>query len=370
MDRDCGETRRAEVFVATLGDSNLTYLEATGSQNLEDWLGAHCRMFEYFGGVPEILVPDNLRAAVKPSHLYDPEINPSCQELANHYGVAVVPARVRRPQDKSKVEVGVQGIEHWVLAPLRHRQFFSLSELNLALAEKLERYSERPFQEFPGCRRSLFEELERPALKPLPETRYELAQWKKARVHLDAHVLVEKHHYSVPHALLREEIDVRLTARVVEFFHQGQRVANYVRSFQPGRFTTVRAHLPEVHRQNGEWSPARLIRWAATFGSHTKGFIISVLESRSHPHQALRTCLGMLRLGKTYGPSRMEAARARAQTIGGFRYQSLHSILKNGLTNSRCRNRPSCVCRTTIPIFAARTITNNLFGLNWRCSLC
>lgn len=331
IDRRTGELQEAQVFVATLGASNLTYVEATWTQTLADWLDAHRRMFEFFGGVPELLVPDNLRSAVNLAHRYDPEINPSYQELACHYGVAVVPARVRRPRDKSKVETGVLGIERWVLAPLRHCQFFSLAELNAALAEKLERYNERPFQELPGCRRSRFEELERSALKPLPELPYELAKWKKARVHLDSHVSVEKHHYSVPHALLRKEVDVRLTARGVELFHRGQRVASHVRSFQPGRFTTVRAHLPEAHRRMGEWSPERLRRWAATFGPHTETFIASVIASRPHPAQALRACIGMLRLGETYDASRMEAACARAQKIGGFNYCSLQSILKNGL---------------------------------------
>ena len=340
IDPGSGEIREVEVFVGTLGASNLTYAEATGTQGLEDWLGSHQRMFEYFGGVPEVLVPDNLRAGVTRAHRYDPEINPSYQELARHYGVAVVPARVRRPRDKSKVEVGVQGVERWVLAPLRHRQFFSLGELNTALAEQLERYNARPFQQLPGCRRSRFEQLERAALRPLPETPYELAQWKKARVHLDAHVAVEKHHYSVPHALLREEVDVRLTARVVEVFHQGRRVASHPRAYRPGGFTTLQAHLPEAHRQMAEWSVERLCRWGARFGPATERYIAAVIASRPHPQQALRACLGMLRLGESYDAARMEAACARAQKIGAFGYQSLASILKHGLDRQSLPEQP------------------------------
>lgn len=331
IDPGSGEIREAQVFVGTLGASNLTYAEATWTQGLADWLGSHRRMFEYFDGVPEVLVPDNLRTGVNRAHRYDPEINPSYQEMANHYGIAVVPTRVRRPRDKAKVEAGVLGVERWLLAPLRHRQFFSLGELNTALAEQLERYNERPFQELPGCRRSRFEQLERAALKPLPETPYEFAQWKKARVHLDAHVAVEKHHYSVPYPLLRKEVDVRLTDRTVEFFHQGRRVASHRRNVKPGGFTTLKAHLPEAHRRMGEWSVERLVRWAARFGPATEHYITAVIASRPHPQQAFRACLGMLRLGDSYGAERMEAACARAQGIGAFRYQSLASILKHGL---------------------------------------
>ena len=331
VDRATGEVREAQVFVAVLGASNYTYAEATWSQSLPDWIGSHVRTFRFLGGVPEVVVPDNLRSGVSKAHRYEPDINPTYQDMASHYGVAVLPARVRRPRDKAKAENGVLVVERWILAALRHRQCFSLAELNAAIHELLDKLNQRPFRKLPGCRRDHFEQLDRPALQPLPDEAYVYAEWKKARVHIDYHVAIDGHYYSVPCALIKREVEVRITRNTVECFHRGNRVASHRRSEQKGRHTTVPAHMPESHRQSGEWSPERLTQWAAKTGPATEKLIRTVLASRKHPQQAYRSCLGILRLGKTYGDERLEAACRRALTLGSCRYKSLESILKHRL---------------------------------------
>ena len=275
--------------------------------------------------------PDNHRPAVSRAHRYEPDTNPTYHDLARHYGVAVLPARVRKPRDKAKVEVGVQVVQRWVLAALRHRTFFSLGELNAAIARLLERLNTRPFRKLPGSRRSLFEQLDRPALRPLPPQRYVFAEWKKARVNIDYHVEVDGHYYSVPHALIRRQLDVRLTATTVECLYRGQRVASHMRSPRKGHHTTVDAHMPEKHRRMGQWTAQRFIRWAEKIGPHTAGLITTVLDSRPHPQQAFRSCLGILRLAKSYGDERLEAAAGRALALGSNSYRSVESILKHRL---------------------------------------
>lgn len=276
-------------------------------------------------------MPDNLRSGVSKAHRYEPDINPTYQDMASHYGVAVLPARVRRPRDKAKAENGVLVVERWILAALRHRQCFSLAELNAAIRELLDKLNQRPFRKLPGCRRDHFEQLDRPALQPLPDEAYVYAEWKKARVHIDYHVAIDGHYYSVPCALIKREVEVRITRNTVECFHRGNRVASHRRSEQKGRHTTVPAHMPESHRQSGEWSPERLTQWAAKTGPATEKLIRTVLASRKHPQQAYRSCLGILRLGKAYGDERLEAACRRALTLGSCRYKSLESILKHRL---------------------------------------
>ena len=340
IDRTTGELREAQVFVAVLGASNYTYAEATWTQGLPDWIGAHVRAFEFIGGAPELVVPDNLRSGVRKAHRYKPDINPTYQEMASHYGVAVLPARVRKPRDKAKVETGVLVVERWILAALRRRKFFSLSELNGAIRTLLDQLNERPFRKLPGCRRSRYEELDRPALTPLPAQPYVYAEWKKARVHVDYHVAVDGHYYSVPHALIKKAVEVRFTRHTVECFYRGQRIASHRRSHQKGGHTTVSAHMPEAHRQAGEWSPRRLIRWAAKNGPATGQLIRAVLNSRKHPQQAYRACLGILRLGKAYGGKRLEAACQRALALGSCRYKSIESILKNRLDEQPLAEQP------------------------------
>jgi len=326
-----GEVHEVALFIAVLGASNYTYGEATWTQSLPDWIGSHVRTFAALGGVPEIVVPDNLKAAVTRAHRYEPELNRTYADLAYHYGVAVIPARAAKPRDKAKVEVGVQVVERWIVARLRHHTFFALAEVNAAIGALLPALNTRPFKKLPGSRQSLFETLDRPALKPLPVQPYEYAEWKRARVNIDYHVEVEGHYYSVPYALVKQQLEVRVSAQVVELFHKGLRVASHLRSRLKGRHSTVDAHMPTAHRHYVEWTPQRLIRWAADSGAATARVVETILASRPHPQQGFRSCLGIMRLGKSYGTERLDAACRRALTIGACSYKSIESILKNGL---------------------------------------
>ena len=335
-----GEVHEAALFIAVLGASNYTYVEATWTQSLPDWIGSHVRTFAALGGVPEIVVPDNLKAAVTRAHRYEPELNRTYADLAHHYGVAVIPARAAKPRDKAKVEVGVQVVERWIVARLRHHTFFALAEVNAAIREFLPVLNAHPFKKLPGSRQSLFATLDRPALQPLPAQPYEYAEWKRARVNIDYHVEVDGHYYSVPYALVKHPLEVRVSARVVELFHKGTRVASHLRSRLKGRHSTVAAHMPTAHRHYVEWTPQRLIRWAADSGVATAQVVETILASRPHPQQGFRSCLGIMRLGKSYGSERLEAACHRALTIGACSYKSIESILKNGLDRTPLPSRP------------------------------
>jgi transposase len=321
----------AELFVAVLGASNYMYAEAFPSQELPHWIAGHVHAFEFFAGCPQIVVCDNLRSGVTRAHRYEPELNATYQEMAAHYGVAIIPARSRKPRDKAKVEAGVLIAERWIMARLRHRSFFSLGELNVAISELLEWVNRRPFKKLPGSRQSLFEQLERPALKPLPEDRYEFGLWKQAKISIDYHVEVDRHYYSVPYQLVGQLCDVRLSAATVEIFRRGRRVASHLRSYQRGRHTTDPAHMPDSHRRHQEWSPGRILRWAEKTGPATAQLAQGILESRPHPEQGFRSCLGILRLGERFGAERVEAACQRALAVRAFSYRSVESILKSGL---------------------------------------
>jgi transposase len=331
VDPRTGEIREAELFVAVLGASSYTYCEATWTQSLPDWISSHVRTFEFMGGVAEILVPDNLKAGVTSPHLYEPDLNPTYQDLARHYGVAVIPARVGRPKDKAKVEVGVQVAERQILAWLRNRTFFSLSELNRAISELLGELNTRPFQKLLGSRRSLYEDLDRPALGPLPVDAYQFAEWLKVRVHINYHVQVDKHNYSVPHRLIKKQLEVRLGFSTVEMFLNNERVASHQRSGIKDGYTTVGEHMPESHRQYAGWTPERIIRWAAETGGATSQVAKAVMENRPHPQQGFKSCLGIMRLGKTYGKARLEAACQRSLALETTSYKSIQSILKHNL---------------------------------------
>jgi len=322
-----GEVHEALIFVGVLGASNYTYAEAHESQELPNWIGAHVRMFTFLAGVPEVVVPDNLKAGVTHPCRYEPDLNPTYQDLAQHYGTAVIPARVRKPKDKAKVEVGVQVVERWILARLRNRTFFSLAELNQAIRELLDEINTRPMQHLERSRRELFEELDGPALKPLPERPYEFATWKKARVNIDYHIEFEKHYYSVPYILIRKEVYVRATQSTIEVFHNNRRVASHRRVKFPGRHTTVSEHMPPAHQKYLEWSPERLTCWTQTIGPHTTQLVQAILDSRPHPEQAYRSCLGLLRLGSRYGQERLEAACRRALPAGIHSYKGVKNIL-------------------------------------------
>ncbi len=279
-DPSTGESYPAQIFVAVLGASNYTYAEATRSQQLPDWIGSHQRTWEFLGGVTDLVIIDNLKSGVQKPCRYEPDLNPTYQDLATHYGTAVIPARVRKPKDKAKVEVGVQVVERWILACLRHRRFFSLAELNEAIGELLERLNNRPFKKLPGTRRSQFEALDQPALKPLPTQRFEYAEWRKVRVGPDYHVEVDGHFYSVPYQLARQELEVRVMAQTIECLHRGKRVACHVRSFVKGASTTVPEHRPRAHRHYAEWTPQKLVQWARQTGPATAEVVSEILVSR------------------------------------------------------------------------------------------
>jgi len=331
VDPHSGEITEAQVFVAALGASNYTYAEATLSQDLPSWINCHVHAFEFFQGISDIVVPDNTKTGVTSPCRYEPDINPTYQDLAEHYGATIIPARTYKPRDKAVVEQAVQNVERQVLAPLRNRTFFSTTELNGAIWEKIEELNDRKFQKLDTTRRELFESLDKPALKPLPAQRYQYAQWKKARVNIDYHIEVDHHYYSVPYQLVKEQVDVRLTAATVEVFHKGRRVASHLRSYRAGKATTTHEHRPKSHQRYLEWTPSRIIRWAAKNGSHTGELVSRILESKPHPEQGYRSCLGIMRLGKRYTPQRLEAACTRALAIKAYSYKSVASILKSGL---------------------------------------
>lgn len=331
VDPKTGEVSEASIFVAVLGASNYTYAEATLSADLESWIGSHVRALEYIGGSPEILVPDNLKDGVKSPCRYEPDLNPTYQEMAAHYGVAVIPSRVRKPRDKAKAEAGVLIVERWILAALRKQTFFSIGELNQAIRELLTKLNSRPFRKMAGSRLELFEQLDRPALNPLPVERFTFAHWKWSRVNNDYHVELEQHYYSVPAELVGRKVEIRYTADTVEVIHQGVRVASHIRSHQPGGATTIEGHRPESHRRYLEWTWPRLLGWATSAGPSTAALAERVSTSGIHREQVLRSCLGLVRLGDSFGVERLEAACARALRLNTCSYKSVKSILKSSL---------------------------------------
>jgi transposase len=326
-----GVTAEAAIFVAVMGASNYTYSEATATQGLADWIGAHMRAFEFLGGVPEIVVPDNLKSGVTKACRYEPSVNRTYEEMASHYGVAVVPARRGKPRDKAKVEAGVLVVERWILAALRKRRFFSLGEVNQAIQELLARLNHRPFRKREGSRRSLFESLDKPVLRALPGQRYEYGDWETHRVNIDYHVEFDDHWYSVPYHLTQQEVEVRATATTVEVFHRGVRVSSHTRSHVPHKATTVNEHRPKAHQRHLEWTPSRLVEWAKTIGPATAGLFDRIMQSKRHPEQGYRSCLGVLRLAKEYTGLRVEAAAQRALALNACSYQSVKSILQRNL---------------------------------------
>jgi len=331
QDPESGETRQAQLFVAVLGASNYTFAEVTWTQALPDWIGSHIRAFDFFQGVPEIVVPDNLKSGVTKPCRYEPGVNITYEEMAQHYGVAVVPARVRKPRDKAKVESGVLVVERWIVAALRRQTFFSLGAVNTAILELLVRLNDRPFRKREGTRRSLFESLDRPALRSLPVQRYQYGEWKTARVNIDYHVEFDKHWYSVPYQLTQKPVEIRATATTVEIFHQGSRVASHARSQAAYKHSTVHEHRPKAHQRHEEWPPSRVVEWCGKVGPATAAVVERILTSKPHPEQGYRSCLGIQRLGETYPHARLEAAARRALALNVCTYQSLKAILENNL---------------------------------------
>lgn len=326
-----GELIPTQLFVAVWGASNYTYADATLSQTLPDWIGSHVRAFQYFGCLARMLVPDNLKSGVNKACFYEPELNPTYAEMAEHYGCAVLPARPYRPRDKAKAEVGVLIAQRWILAVLRQRTFYSLTELNAAIRECLERLNTRPMRRLGKSRRDLFETIDRPNALPLPPKAYEYAEWLKATVNIDYHIELDHHYYSISFQLLRERLDVRLTATTVEAFHKGERVAAHVRSYVKGAHTTLREHMPPEHQQYAEWSPSRFIQWAGKIGVATAQLVEKIMAARTYPEQGYRACMGIIHLGQHYEPERVEAAAKRAIKYNTCSFKSVSAILAAGL---------------------------------------
>lgn len=326
-----GEARTAQVFVAVLGASSYTYAEATWSQSLPDWIGSQVRAFGFFGGTPQVVVPDNLKSAVTKACRYDPDLNPAYQQMAAHYDVAVIPARPYKPKDKSKAEVGVQVVERWIMMRLRKQTFFTLAALNHAIHFLLDDLNRRPFKKRPGSRLSQFEQLDKPALKPLPDSAYQYRDIKKARVHLDYHVEYDQHFYSVPYQLVKQAVMVHAGQTTVAIWHQGKQVALHPRSYHKGGHSTDPNHMAKAHRKHQQWSPQRFLKWAADIGPYTVTVVEHQLASRRHPEHGYRACLGLLSLAKKYGQQRLEAACERAQRIHAMTYKSINSILSKSL---------------------------------------
>ena len=325
-----GAVTPGHLFVAVLGCSNYTYAEVTPSEQLPEWIGAQVRALEFIRGVPLVVVPDNTRTAVKSPCLYDPDINLTYQELAEHYGFAVIPARSRKPKDKAKVEAGVLIAERWILAALRHHTFFSFGEVNVAVAPLLTRFNDHPFKKLPGCRREVFERLERPLLKPLPEGRYELAEWRTAGVNVDYHVEIDGHYYSVPFGLIKQRVSARYTRSSVECFHKSRRVAVHVRSFVKGGYTTLPEHRPPAHQKYLEWTPERIASWAGTIGPNCRTVALRIMANRPLPEHGFRPCMGLIRLGRRYSNERVDRACARALKLNIVGYRHIENMLKNG----------------------------------------
>jgi transposase len=337
-----GEEREVELFVAALGASSFTYAEATETQRVADFIGSHTRALEYIGGVPELVIPDQLKTGVTRACRYEPGLQRSYEEWSHHVGTTLLPARPKKPRDKAKVEVAVQVVERWILARLRHETFFSLRELNVRIAEWLEVLNDRPMRAYGQSRRERFEALDRPALRPLPQEPFELSEWKHAKVNLDYHVEFDRAFYSVPHPLVHERVEIRATRSSLEVFHKGQRVALHQRPayYAPGGYVTKPEHLPKAHRQHLEWTPTRLIAWGESVGPQTGALVEAILESRPHPEQGYRSCLGILRLSKQYGKDRLEAACERALAVRARSYRHVASILKNGLDRLPKKSAP------------------------------
>lgn len=340
IDRLTGEVRDAQIFVAVLGASSLTFACATWTQTVPDFIEAHCRAFAAIGGVPHLLVPDNTKAAVIRACYYDPQVNRTYAEMAAHYDAAILPARPRKPRDKAKVEACVLIVERWLLGRLRHRQFHSLTELNAAIGEMLAALNDqRKIRRLDKTRRELFNEIDRPALKPLPAEPYVFAEWRLRRVGLDYHVDVEGHFYSVPYRFARQQVEARLTARTVEIFLKGERIAVHPRNSGNGKHTTVADHMPSSHRRFADWNIERIRREAEAIGTNTAMLCEVILEHRPHPEQGFRACMGILRLIKTFGADRVEAAASRALEIGAKTYTSVKSILDSNLDRQAVAKR-------------------------------
>jgi transposase len=339
-DRHTGEVWPAPLFVATLGASSYTWAEATRDQQMEAWLRCHVHAFEYFHGIPALAVPDNTKTGVTRAHPYDPDLNPTYYNFAQHCGFGIVPARPYKPRDKAKVENAVQVAERWIVAALRHRKFFSLGEVNEAIGELLHKLNHRPFRKKDGTRASVWEAIDKPALQPLPMEPFDLSEWSRARVNIDYHVAFDANFYSVPYNLVQELVEIRSTPTTVEILHKGTRVASHLRSRERGKAVTIEEHRPKSHREHLQWTPSRMLHWAGTIGPHAARLFERIMAEKPHPEMGYRGCLGIIRLARKYSPQRVEAACERALLTGACRYKSVESILKNSLDRTPVSSPP------------------------------
>ena len=325
---------RAHIFVAAMGASSYTYACATPRETMADWLESTAKALTFYGGCTQLIVPDNPKALIADANRYAPRANDTVLDFARHYGTSFLPARPYHPRDKPKAESAVQIVERWIMARLRHQQFANVHEVNAAILPLLKRLNERPFQKLPGSRASAFAQLDAPALQPLPMQRYEMAHFKTVTVHIDYHIEVDKHRYSVPHSLVGQVLEARITSSTVEILHRGQRVASHAYDSRPGGFSTVTAHMPAAHRAHMEWTPQRLIDWGKTIGPATAVAVTRLLEENKHPEHGYRACLGLLSLAKRYGKLRLEAGCTLALQIGACQYRHVRDILANNRDQS------------------------------------
>ena len=328
---DTGEFRTAQIFVAVLGASNYTFAEATLSQKLEDWVMSHSRAFDFFGGVPELLIPDNLKSGTTRACKYEPDLNPTYQQLAAHYNVTILPARPRKPKDKAKAENGVLIVERWIMAVLRHETFYSLTQLNQRIEELLLRLNTKPFQKLEGDRTQLFNQLDKPALKPLPVQSYQYTYIKLVKVSVDYHIEIDKNYYSVPYALLHKKLEAQVTAQTICIYHKGQCVAQHHRSYQTRSYSTKTEHMPKAHQDYANWKPERFNNWAEKLGDSVVELVQILLASKEHPQQSYKSCLGLLNLSKSYPNERLNAACKRGIKTGAYRLKNIKAILNNNL---------------------------------------
>jgi transposase len=342
-DRHTGQVWQAPLFVAALGASSYTYAEAARDQQMDSWLRVHAHAFEYLGGIPALVVPDNAKTGVTKAHRYDPDLNPTYYNFAVHCGFGIVPARPYKPRDKAKVENAVQVAQRWIVAALRNRKVFSLDELNTAIRELLAKLNHRPFRKREGSRASVFESMDKPALKPLPLESFDFSEWSRTRVNIDYHVAFDSNLYSVPYNLVHELVEIRSTATTVEILHKGTRVASHLRSRGRGQAITNAEHRPKSHQAHLEWTPSRMIHWAEKIGPHTARLFERIMDDKPHPEMGYRGCLGIIRLADKYTAKRVEAAAERALATGACRYKSIESILKHSLDQASLSPPPSTI---------------------------
>ena len=359
-DPHTGVVKSAHLFVCTLGASSFTFLDLFSDETTESWCNGHAAAFSYFDGCPKICVPDNPKPVITKACPYEPDVNPSFAQMAAHYDVAIIPARVRKPKDKAKVEAAVGLATRWVLAVLRNRTFFSLAEARVAVRELLDKLNDRPFKKISGSRRSLYESIDKPALKPLPLVQYEYGQFKKASVNIDYHVEYDKHFYSVPYQHRGEVVEVRGTSSTVEIFFRGKRITSHPRSFVENKATTLKEHRPKSHQEYGDWPPERIIGWAGKIGPSTVALVEAIMQRQKYPEVGYRSCLGILRLAKKFDDIRLEAACNRALAIRGLSYKSVKSILMSNLDQRPLPEKPNQLSIVHANIRGAQAFTSHI----------